>query len=85
MQTTTQHTNVNLYSRSVEVSKRVRWEIDRDVIRGRDLDFSKKFLPDGLSGVRDLAFLSAREQRLASQSRVVPTRACSGWSSASSA
>jgi len=67
MQTTTEHTNVNLYSRIVEVSKRVRWEIDRDVIRGRDLDFSKKFLPDGLSGVRDLAFLSAREQRLASQ------------------
>ena len=59
--------SVDRYARVVEVSKRVRWEIDRDVFRGRDLDFSKKFLPDGLSGVRDLAFLSAGERRLASQ------------------
>jgi hypothetical protein len=51
----------------VEVSKRVRWEIDRDVFRGRDLDFSKKFLPDGLSQVRELVFLSREERRLASQ------------------
>jgi hypothetical protein len=67
MPTTVHHTDVNRYARSVEVSKRVRWEIDRDVFRGRDLDFSKKFLPDGLSEVDDLAFLSAQEQRLASQ------------------
>ena len=67
MQTAVQHTNVNRYARCVEVSKRVRWDIDRDVFRGRDLDFSKKFLPDGLSGVRDLVFLSGEEQRLVSQ------------------
>ena len=67
MQTAVQHKDVNRYARCVEVSKRVRWEIDRDVFRGRELDFSKKFLPDGLSGVRDMAFLSAEEQRLASQ------------------
>ena len=67
MQTAVPHKDVNRYARCVEVSKRVRWEIDRDVFRGRDLDFSKKFLPDGLSGVRDLAFLSEREQRLLSQ------------------
>ena len=66
-QTVVQHSDVSRYSRSVDISKRVRWEIDRDVIRGRQPDFSKKFLPDGLSRVRDLAFLSAEQRRLASQ------------------
>ena len=37
------------YAKIVEVSKRIRWDIDRDVIRGRTLDFAKRFLPDGLS------------------------------------
>jgi len=55
------------YARCVEVSKRVRWEIDRDVFRGRELDGSKKFLPDGLSKVRELEFLDAAERRLLSQ------------------
>ena len=55
------------YARCVEVSKRVRWEIDRDVFRGRELDCSKKFLPDGLSKVRELEFLDAAERRLLSQ------------------
>ena len=36
------------YGKAIEVSKRVRWDIDRDVIRGRQFDFDKKFLPDGL-------------------------------------
>jgi hypothetical protein len=67
MQTAVQDSDVDRYARCVEVSKRVRWEIDRDVFRGRDLDFSKKFLPDGLSGVDDPAFLSGDERRLASQ------------------
>ena len=55
------------YAKAVEVSKRIRWEIDRDVIKGREFDFSKKFLPDGLSKVDRLDFLSASEQRLLSQ------------------
>src|SRR5512147_825902 len=42
------------YAKCIEVSKRVRWDIDRDVIRGRSLDFAKKFLPDGLSKVGEL-------------------------------
>jgi hypothetical protein len=67
MQTAVPETAFDRYARCVEVSKRVRWEIDRDVFRGRELDFARKFLPDGLSGVRDLAFLSGDEQRLASQ------------------
>ena len=55
------------YAKCIEVSKRIRWDIDRDVIRGRRFDFEKKFLPDGLSGVADLEFLSAGERRLLSQ------------------
>ncbi|HZM35375.1 MAG TPA: hypothetical protein VFC18_12885 [Burkholderiales bacterium] len=55
------------YAKCVEVSKRVRWDIDRDVIRGRNFDGAKKFLPDGLSKVRDLDFLSGDERRLFSQ------------------
>jgi hypothetical protein len=55
------------YAKCVEVSKRIRWDTDRDVIRGRSFDFSKKFLPDGLSKAERLSFLSADEKRLFSQ------------------
>jgi len=55
------------YAKCIEVSKRIRWDIDRDVIRGRSFDFSKKFLPDGLSKIETLEFLSAGEKRLLSQ------------------
>ncbi len=37
------------YARCIDISKRVRWDIDRDVIRGRSLSVNEKFLPDGLS------------------------------------
>jgi hypothetical protein len=55
------------YARVVEVSKRIRWEIDRDVIRGRKFDHAKKFLPDGLSKIGQLDFLGTNEKRLVSQ------------------
>lgn len=55
------------YARCVEVSRRVRWEIERDVIRGRQFDFGQKFLPDGLSRVGQLDFLSRGECLLYSQ------------------
>jgi hypothetical protein len=58
---------VNRYARCIKASKRIRWDLDRDVIRGRRLDFTKKFLPDGLSKVGDLPFLKADEKRLVSQ------------------
>jgi hypothetical protein len=57
----------NPYARCIEASKRVRWEIDRDVIRGRHFDLNLKFLPDSLSKVNDMPFLSAEEKRLMSQ------------------
>jgi hypothetical protein len=55
------------YARCIEVSKRIRWDIDRDVIRGRSFEYAKKFLPDGLSKAKDLAFLSEKERLLVSQ------------------
>jgi hypothetical protein len=55
------------YARAVRNSKRVRWEIERDVLRGRVLDARAKFLPDGLSLVNELDFLSDAERRLLSQ------------------
>ena len=69
MQTTATivHTDTGRYAKCVEVSKRIRWEIDRDVIRGRRFDFAHKFLPDGLSKIGDFTFLSEGEKRLLSQ------------------
>ena len=52
---------------AVKISKKVEWQIDRDLIRGRELDFSRKFLPDGLSLVDRLDFLAAHDARLLSQ------------------
>ncbi len=56
-----------LFARCIEASKRVRWDIDQDVIRDRKLDLDKKFLPDGLSKVQELTFLTSEEQRYLSQ------------------
>jgi len=55
------------YTQCIEVSKRVRWDIDKDVIQGREFDFSQKFLPDGLSRVDRLDFLNPEEKRFLSQ------------------
>jgi hypothetical protein len=64
----TQHsTDSARYAKCVEVSKRIRWDTDRDVIRGRQFDFGKEFLPDGLSKVAQLPFLDGAEKRLFSQ------------------
>ena len=62
-----QQNPANRYAKCIEASKRIRWDIDRDVIRGRSFDFSTKFLPDGLSFVDRLGFLDASEKRFFSQ------------------
>ena len=59
--------NTDRYARCVQTSKRVRWDIDKDVIRGRRFDAAHKFLPDGLSLADAFATLSADEKRLVSQ------------------
>jgi hypothetical protein len=55
------------YARTVESSKRVRWEIEKDVVRGRRFDREQKFLPDGLSLVDEFTSLSPRERVFVSQ------------------
>lgn len=59
--------NNNRYAKCIEVSKRIRWDIDRDVIRGRVFDLSKKFLPDGISKLNELDFLDDDNRRFLSQ------------------
>ena len=55
------------FARCIQASKQVRWDIEADVIRGRQFDTSQKFLPDGLSHVPALTFLTPEEQRYVSQ------------------
>src|SRR5690606_6422711 len=51
------------YARCIKASRRVRWDIDADVFRGRTFDFRRKFLPDSLTKVNELPFLTPEEQR----------------------
>lgn len=55
------------FARCIETSKKVRWDIDADVIRGRSFDLSQTFLPRGLTKVDALDFLSEEEKRFMSQ------------------
>jgi hypothetical protein len=55
------------YARCVQISKRVQWDIDEDIIRGRRFDAAHKFLPDGLSLADAFTTLSAGEKRFVSQ------------------
>jgi hypothetical protein len=55
------------YAKCIEVSKRVRWDIEKDVIRGRQFDFSQKFLPDGISQIDQLDFFTEDQKVLLSQ------------------
>ncbi len=67
MQTMSHEVSENRYATCIEVSKRIRWDIDKDVIRGRQFDFGQRFLPDGLSLVTRLPFLQPREATLLGQ------------------
>ena len=63
----TRDTHTSRYARAISASKRVRWDIDADVIRGRHFDLSQRFLPNQLSQVDELIFLSEAQRRLLSQ------------------
>jgi hypothetical protein len=67
MQTSQISTDTARYAKTIEVSKRIRWDIDRDVIRGREFDLAQTFLPEGLSLAGELPFLSPEQQRFFSQ------------------
>jgi hypothetical protein len=55
------------YARCIGVSKRARWDIEDDVIRGRRFGTAEKYLPDGLTLLEGFATLSEAEKRLVSQ------------------
>jgi hypothetical protein len=55
------------YARCIRASKRVYWDIDEDVIRGRRFDVADKFLPDGLTLAERFTTLSSHEKRFVSQ------------------
>ncbi len=55
------------YAKCIEASKRVRWEIDRDVIRDRTFDLAKKFMPDRLAQIARFGLSDPDERRVMSQ------------------
>lgn len=55
------------YARCIETSKRVRWDICEDVIRGRIFNTHQKYLPDGIFKAEHFGMLSAAEKRYMSQ------------------
>jgi len=57
----------NRYERCIAASKRVRWDIDQDVVRGRGFALDEKYLPDGLSLIGEFETLSDDEKRFVSQ------------------
>src|SRR5215469_7507604 len=67
MQPESQTTQTERFARCITISKRVRWDIDKDVIRRRSFGLAHKFLPDGLSQVDQMDFLLADEKRYLSQ------------------
>jgi hypothetical protein len=67
MQTPNSEVDTDRFAKCIEVSKRVRWDIDKDVLQGRKFDFSQKFLPDRISKINQLKFLSKDEKRFLSQ------------------
>jgi len=63
----TPNTDTSRYAQALRTSKRLRWDIDQDVFRNRELDFSQHFLPAGLSRLGAVPFLDPSDRRLLSQ------------------
>lgn len=67
MQGTIEASSGERYARCIRASKTVRWEIDADVIRGREFQRTDKYLPDGLTLAPEFTTLSEDERRFVSQ------------------
>ena len=65
--TTTHNMQTAKYAQCIANSRRVRWDIDADVIRGRSFDLTQKYLPDSISFASTMDFLTAQEQQFLSQ------------------
>lgn len=55
------------FARCIAASKKIRWDIESDIIRGHLFDPASKFLPDGLTLASRLDFLSSDEKIYFSQ------------------
>ena len=55
------------YAKCIAASRRIRWDIDLDVFRGRLPDFAQKFMPDSLSRANEPGFLRESDRRFLSQ------------------
>src|SRR5215471_17602699 len=62
-----ERTSTQRFARCIAASKRVRWDVETDVIRGRRFDLADKYLPDGLTLAGALPFLAPEERRYFSQ------------------
>ena len=60
-------TQTERYARCIRSSKRMHWDIDIDVIRGRCFKTAEKFLPDSLALADCFTTLSPEEKRFVSQ------------------
>ena len=67
MDTAVQTSSTARYAKCIDASKRVRWDIDRDVIRARSFDFTKKFMPDRLAKIDAFGIANPDERRFVSQ------------------
>ena len=54
------------YQECLDISKRVSW-LEDDVLEGKNFDFSKRFLPNRLAGVDEIACLNDNEKLLLNQ------------------
>ena len=54
------------YQECLDISKRVSW-LEDDVLAGKNFDFSKRFLPNRLTGVDEIGCLSDNEKLLLNQ------------------
>ena len=59
--------STDAYAKVIANSRRVRWDIEGDVVRARRFDLSKPFLPGGLSLAGELPFLAGGDRLLFSQ------------------
>ena len=55
------------YAKCIANSKRMRFDIDRDVIRGREFNLTRKFIPDQLARMELFTLANPDERKFLSQ------------------
>ncbi len=63
----TQQPESKKYQQCLANARKVNWDIEKDVIRSRSFNTRHKYLPDSLTMVNELTFLTGEEQRFLSQ------------------